>query len=292
MAIDETQDRNAAPEPDALDALLGYDMDENIMRSVENDNQNTSSRTNGATADLDAGIEEEVKVRKARKPAPKLDEERILSDAGIPKLRRITKDRLKLKGKGHEFSDVTRILSLYQLWLDDLYPKAKFADGLAMIEKLGHTKRMQMMRRTWIDEGKPKDRVDADDIVFSREEEDAMRQTEQDGNQEQNGIPADNEDFGDGLFVKDNNADSNMLDDAPAEDDLDMLLAEESNPGPNAPGTTTNTHSKDELPDDLDALLAEEPAPSAAASAVPTKATQRNADDDFADEMEAMDDMW
>ena len=49
---------------------------------------------------------------------------------------------------------------MYQLWLDDLYPRAKFADGLALIEKLGHTKRMQTMRREWINEGKPRDALD------------------------------------------------------------------------------------------------------------------------------------
>lgn len=48
-----------------------------------------------------------------------------------------------------------KLLRFYQFWLDDLYPRAKFADGLAMIEKLGHSKRMQVMRRTWIEEAKP-----------------------------------------------------------------------------------------------------------------------------------------
>lgn len=47
-------------------------------------------------------------------------------------------------------------MNFYQLWLDDLYPRANFADGLSIIEKLGHTKRMQVMRREWIDEEKPK----------------------------------------------------------------------------------------------------------------------------------------
>jgi replication fork protection complex subunit Csm3/Swi3 len=46
---------------------------------------------------------------------------------------------------------------VYQLWLDDLYPRAKFADGLAIIEKLGHSRRMQTMRREWINEAKSKD---------------------------------------------------------------------------------------------------------------------------------------
>ena len=85
------------------------------------------------------------------------------------------KERLKFKGKGREvwrskavkrytltsydpqYSDVARLLNAYQLWLDDLYPRAKFADGLAIIEKLGHTKRMQTMRREWIQEGKPRE---------------------------------------------------------------------------------------------------------------------------------------
>lgn len=37
-----------------------------------------------------------------------------------------------------------------------MFPRAKFADGLAIIEKLGHSKRIQIMRREWIDEDKPK----------------------------------------------------------------------------------------------------------------------------------------
>ncbi|KAK6856610.1 hypothetical protein PG995_006797 [Apiospora arundinis] len=102
------------------------------------------------------GIEEEVNVaKKQRVPNVKLDEPRLLSDKGIPRLRRKARE-LKFKGKGHEFSDTARLLSWYQLWLDDLFPKAKFLDALAMIEKTGHSKRMRMERMGWIDEGKPK----------------------------------------------------------------------------------------------------------------------------------------
>ena len=36
-----------------------------------------------------------------------------------------------------------------------MYPRAKFNDGLSMIEKLGHSKRIQLYRKQWIDEGKP-----------------------------------------------------------------------------------------------------------------------------------------
>ena len=48
-------------------------------------------------------------------------------------------------------------MNTYQLWLDDLYPRAKFADALAIIEKLGHSKRMQTMRKEWIRESKPRE---------------------------------------------------------------------------------------------------------------------------------------
>ncbi len=54
---------------------------------------------------------------------------------------------------------MARLLAFYQLWLDDLFPKAKFLDALAMVEKLGHMKRVQLMRMDWINEGKPKEPV-------------------------------------------------------------------------------------------------------------------------------------
>jgi len=59
---------------------------------------------------------------------------------------------------------MARLLNTYQLWLDDLFPKAKFADGLAMIEKVGHKKQMQMMRKQWIDESKPRPVDEPDEV--------------------------------------------------------------------------------------------------------------------------------
>ena len=53
------------------------------------------------------GIDEEVAVaKKVRAPAVKLDETRLLSEKGIPRLRRKARD-LKFKGKGHEVSKTT-----------------------------------------------------------------------------------------------------------------------------------------------------------------------------------------
>ncbi|GFP52908.1 chromosome segregation in meiosis protein 3 [Trichoderma asperellum] len=113
--------------------------------------------------DSGLGIEEEVSVQKrVRVPNVKLDEERLLGPAGIPKLRKRAAG-LKLKGKGHEFSDASRLLSFYQLWLDDLFPKARFLDALAMVEKAGHKKALVTARNEWINEGRPKASNDDDD---------------------------------------------------------------------------------------------------------------------------------
>ncbi|KAG0650095.1 Chromosome segregation in meiosis 3 [Hyphodiscus hymeniophilus] len=111
------------------------------------------------------GIDEEVEVtRKPRAPRVKLDEHKLLSAGGIPKLRKRAKDHLKFKGKGHEYSDASRLLAFYQLWLDDLFPKARFLDALAMVEKMGHKRQMQIARVEWINEGRPKTSVHEDSL--------------------------------------------------------------------------------------------------------------------------------
>ncbi|EER28304.1 hypothetical protein CPC735_061770 [Coccidioides posadasii C735 delta SOWgp] len=147
-------------EDTAFDDLFNYDAGiEDLLRDPEeekNDGRASGTGT-GSTENKNDDLVglEEIKITRKRAPPVKLDENRLLSQAGIPKLRKSAKTKLKFKGKRHEFSDVARLLNFYQLWLDDLYPRAKFADGLSIIEKLGHTKRMQVMRKEWIDEGKP-----------------------------------------------------------------------------------------------------------------------------------------
>lgn len=74
---------------------------------------------------------------------------------------------------------------MYQLWLDDLYPRAKFGDGLAIIEKLGHTKRMQTMRREWINEGKPRESWESLDSLGEGAEKLAGEQTRSKSGQDQ-----------------------------------------------------------------------------------------------------------
>ncbi|ETI22235.1 hypothetical protein G647_06308 [Cladophialophora carrionii CBS 160.54] len=224
------------------------------------------------------GLDSEIKIKKQRKPVAKLDEARLLSAPGIPKLRAdarmpnfLTK-KLRIKGKGHEFSDVAKLLNYYQLWLDDLYPRAKFADALQLVEKAGHSRRMQVMRREWIDEGKPWYlREKEAKKKAEKEERDREKETEEKyvgeealmsgANNEPRTAGTVEED--DSLFVPEsgaNGAAENGDVGLPEEDELDALLAQqESRPTPRrltAPKRIVEDDSEGE--DDLDALLAEQ----------------------------------
>lgn len=68
---------------------------------------------------------------------------------------------------GPQFSDAARILSLYQLWLDDLFPKAKFLDALSMVEKAGHKTTLFKQRRDWIEGEIRSMSTEADDQLVS-----------------------------------------------------------------------------------------------------------------------------
>ncbi|OIW30755.1 Swi3-domain-containing protein [Coniochaeta ligniaria NRRL 30616] len=139
------------------DYLLDGDLSDNPFRSPSPTSNNKRKEPSGL------GIDEEVEVKKrVTVPRVKLDEARLLSENGIPKLRKRAK-HLHLKGKGHEWSDASKLLSFYQIWLDDLFPKAKFLDALGMVEKAGHKTAMHKARMDWIDEGKPKDKTFDDD---------------------------------------------------------------------------------------------------------------------------------
>ncbi|KAK1726161.1 hypothetical protein CaCOL14_003847 [Colletotrichum acutatum] len=187
------------------------------------------------------GLDEEVEVAKrVRVPRVKLDEARLLSDNGIPKLRKRA-GNLKFKGKGHEFSDAARLLSFYQLWLDDLFPKAKFLDALSMVEKAGHKRQIGLKRMEWINEGKPKpwdaneDRIE--DTVEGASEQrpepstapvSAIVRPQQNPETPERGGKLDAEDIYDSTLLarKQDKEVSSLQPEEPDDDDLDALMAE------------------------------------------------------------------
>ncbi|KAL8849302.1 MAG: hypothetical protein Q9221_005712 [Calogaya cf. arnoldii] len=223
------------------------------------------------------GLDEEIKVARKRQPVAKLDEDRLLSQAGIPKLRRIAKERFHFKGKGHEYRDLARLLNIYQLWLDDLYPRAKFADGLVMIEKLGHKKRIQTMRREWIHEGKPREKYNEMDATEEAEgsvqpgsdpkhrntvgdntdvvESSDKRQILEGSDPNLNDISANDEP--ETLFLPNDSTN----DQPPNDDELDALLAETANDGEGqsfiiASRRQSHEHTREDDFDDEEALAA------------------------------------
>ncbi|KAF5330897.1 hypothetical protein D9619_005630 [Psilocybe cf. subviscida] len=105
--------------------------------------------------------------KKERRRIVKLDEARLLNPThGFPQLVKMTKD-FKIKGKGHEAADLSRLLQKYQYWTHQLYPKLQFQDTVERVEKLCHSRRMNVALSVWRDEalGRPGGRqgLDIDD---------------------------------------------------------------------------------------------------------------------------------
>ncbi|THH26470.1 hypothetical protein EUX98_g7723 [Antrodiella citrinella] len=88
-----------------------------------------------------------------RKQPPKLDEARLLGPNGFPVLVKHTKS-FKPRGKGHEASDLNRLMQIYQFWAHKMYPKNHFGENVQRIEKLCHSKRMGVAMSVWRDESK------------------------------------------------------------------------------------------------------------------------------------------
>lgn len=101
--------------------------------------------------DTTLGAAEEVVVRTRRKIA-KLDDTKLLGPQGIPKLKQKVIPRLKFKGKGHERRDLAKILGAYQIWAHELFPKANFADFIAICKKAGASRSLKVHRRQWVDD--------------------------------------------------------------------------------------------------------------------------------------------
>ncbi|KAF8910972.1 replication fork protection component Swi3-domain-containing protein [Gymnopilus junonius] len=99
--------------------------------------------------------------KKAKRRLIKLDENRLLGPNGFPQLIKMTKD-FRIKGKGHEATDLARLLQTYQYWTHQLYPKTPFRDTVERVEKLCHSKRMNVSLSVWRDEahGRPTKQID------------------------------------------------------------------------------------------------------------------------------------
>ncbi|XP_061227149.1 TIMELESS-interacting protein [Neopsephotus bourkii] len=82
-------------------------------------------------------------VRKVvKRPMPKLDAQRLISERGLPALRHVF-DNVKFKGKGHEAEDLKTLMQHMEHWAHRLYPKLQFEDFIDRVESLGNKKEVQ-----------------------------------------------------------------------------------------------------------------------------------------------------
>lgn len=198
------------------------------------------------------------------------------------------------------------MLAFYQLWLDDLYPKAKFLDALSMVEKLGHKKRMHNMRMEWISESKPRSSVHNDsifDLPFDEADDTARAAGREKSTARVAPIFEKNAEAPRPHTPPINTTDHGLYDVTPTTARISHpqheSVSEPERGSIFGPGkSTTNDEDNDAPPeDDLDALLAEEEDQGRTAARVSAQ-TEKMAEmaptdrDDFDDDMEAMDGMW
>ncbi|NXG70666.1 TIPIN protein, partial [Baryphthengus martii] len=77
-----------------------------------------------------------------KRPMPKLDAQRLISERGLPALRHLF-DNVKFKGKGHEAEDLKTLLRHMEHWAHRLFPKLQFEDFIERVESLGNKKEVQ-----------------------------------------------------------------------------------------------------------------------------------------------------
>ncbi|XP_068059627.1 TIMELESS-interacting protein isoform X2 [Anomalospiza imberbis] len=84
-----------------------------------------------------------VTTQKAiKRPRPRLDAQRLISERGIPALRHMF-DNVKFKGKGHEAEDLKTLIQHMEHWAHRLFPQLRFEDFIDVVESLGNKKEVQ-----------------------------------------------------------------------------------------------------------------------------------------------------
>ncbi|GAA5891537.1 hypothetical protein JCM5296_004247 [Sporobolomyces johnsonii] len=111
--------------------------------------------------------------QKKRRAVAKLDETRLLGPSGFPQLRDDLR-KLRLKGKGHETQDLKRVLTMYQLWSHQMYPKTNLRDTLHAVEKLCHKRSLQRALKQYKDEDRHGKARQVDAAAAADEDLDAL----------------------------------------------------------------------------------------------------------------------
>lgn len=128
-----------------------YEDDDDIVAHYEN--QGSDGERGGpyeveeATSDNETGVARKVDPSGThvarRNPVPKLNTERLKGPNGVQTIEKYF-EGFKFYGKGHEKTDLDRIMKRLEHWSYRLFPKYHFDDFLARVEQLGTKKDLQV----------------------------------------------------------------------------------------------------------------------------------------------------
>ncbi|KAG0231376.1 chromosome segregation in meiosis- protein [Actinomortierella wolfii] len=134
----------------------------------------------GQDAPLDlAEVKIVEKEKKPRKPVPRLDAERLLSEQGLPLLRkygRTFKIRRtytnEAEKRANAKDNLARMMAMCQTWGDNLFPKATFHDFIRMTEsKCKNDDRIKVTMSAWRDEHFENERKKREALAEQKERE-------------------------------------------------------------------------------------------------------------------------
>lgn len=131
------------------------DCEDNPLPNAANDSDTDGHGSDEAIEDSNVGNDDgtdDTKKRKidpktsqkrvVRNPQPKLDAERLKGPKGIHTIEQQFVD-FKFRGKGHEKSDLNKLMKKLEYWSHRLFPKFEFDDCLTKLEALGAKKPVQ-----------------------------------------------------------------------------------------------------------------------------------------------------
>ncbi|XP_012527364.1 protein TIPIN homolog [Monomorium pharaonis] len=129
-----------------------YEGNDDIIECYENQDFNDEHGSYGeaedAISDNETGTVRRVDPSKSkshvvRNPVPKLNTERLKGPNGIQTIEQYF-EGFKFYGKGHEKTDLDRIMKRLEHWSYRLFPKYHFDDFLTRLEQLGTKKDLQV----------------------------------------------------------------------------------------------------------------------------------------------------
>ncbi|CED83593.1 swi3-domain-containing protein [Phaffia rhodozyma] len=94
----------------------------------------------GERSDDELEIGEDEKSTNKRRAPLKVNIQRLQEPIGLRRLAELSKNRAKIKGKGHERSDLNNLMNDYRIWTHQLFPKTDFSGTVRDIENLCHTR--------------------------------------------------------------------------------------------------------------------------------------------------------